>query len=123
MKKLFYTIIALLLIAGTAQASFVNLAWDAPDPPATPKSYKIYWGTAPGIYTKSVDVGNVLTAQIDGLENGHTWYFVATAVYDNNGEDAESAYSNEVSRHFPLVNPPKTLKITGAKLTLELVTE
>jgi hypothetical protein len=103
MKKILIlvTIISLLLLSVsfgyTGQAT---LSWNAPttNEDGTPLTdlagYKVYYGTATGNYTKNIDVGNVNTFSITGLQTG-TYYFVATAY---NTAKLESSYSNEVSK-------------------------
>jgi hypothetical protein len=56
-------------------------------------------------YETMVDVKNVNEYTIQGLEEGKTYYFAATA-YDD--DDNESAYSMELSHTF--INKPKGLK-------------
>ena len=51
--------IALLSLAGAAQAGSVTLAWN-PNSDGT-SGYRIYWGHQSGVYGGSVDVGNVTT--------------------------------------------------------------
>jgi len=72
----------------------VTLAWDASvDPSVT--GYKVHIGTTSGVYTVSVvDVGNVISGTISGLQAGTVYYFAVTG-YDQNGN--ESGFSNEVS--------------------------
>lgn len=55
--------------------------------------YKIYYGLASRDYSWSVNVGYVLTYQINGLNEDAAYYFATTA-YDTSGN--ESKYSNEV---------------------------
>lgn len=57
------------------------------------EGYKLYYGTSSGVYTISVDVGNVASSLVTGLTSGTTYYFVVTA-YDTIGN--ESGYSTEV---------------------------
>ncbi len=77
-----------------------TLTWDAPTTNAdgTPLTdlagYKVYYGTTSGNYTDVIDVGNVTTYKVEGLQPG-TYYFAVTA-YDTSGN--ESNYSNEVSK-------------------------
>ena len=71
----------------------VTLAWDANTEPNL-AGYKIYYGTASGAYTVTIDVGNITTCTITGLQPGATYYFAATA-YDSSA--AQSTFSNEVS--------------------------
>jgi hypothetical protein len=71
----------------------IKLAWDSTTDPDL-AGYKIYYGTATGIYDNSIDVGNVTTYHLIGLAKGQT-YFIATTAYDTSNN--ESGYSNEVS--------------------------
>lgn len=65
--------------------------------------YKVYYGTAIGVYTTSVDVKNVLTYSVGNLKEGST-YYVALTAYDTSGN--ESAKSAEASITMPDVTPP-----------------
>ena len=70
-----------------------RLAWDASV--STVDGYKIYWGTASGVYNapgSPRDVGNVLTAGIDIIETRQ--YFIAVTAYLG---ALESAFSTEIS--------------------------
>ncbi|NOS70885.1 MAG: hypothetical protein HOP33_13260 [Verrucomicrobia bacterium] len=82
------------LAAGSA-----NLIWDA-SPDANVAGYKIYYGVASGAYTNSVSLGNVTSTTLNGLSNGATYFFVATAV---SATGIESDFSNETSYSVPAV--------------------
>jgi fibronectin type 3 domain-containing protein len=71
----------------------VVLAWD-PNTEATLAGYKVYVGTASGVYSRTINVGNVTTSTVINLTPGSVYYFVVTA-YDVNG--LESGWSNEVN--------------------------
>ncbi len=98
------TVLMLLMAAfvimpfSNAMAASVDLAWDANTEPEL-AGYKIYYGTSSGSYTASKDVGKTTTCTINGIDEGKTYYFVATA-YD--GQNNESGYSNQVSFTVPL---------------------
>ncbi|KRF43710.1 endo-alpha-N-acetylgalactosaminidase family protein [Paenibacillus sp. Soil787] len=51
--------------------------------------YKVKYGTASGLYTSSVDAGNVSSTTIEGLQNGVTYYFAISA-YNSGGESGNS---------------------------------
>lgn len=78
----------------------VGLEWEAPTTKAdgTPlgdlSGYKILYGTTPGSYSSSVNVGLSTTCTIDGLVTGDTYFFVVIA-YDASGNESE--LSNEIS--------------------------
>ena len=79
----------------------VDLAWDANAEPDL-AGYKIHYGTASGDYSHSIDVGDVTDYTLAGLNDGVTYYLVATAYdVDNN----ESAYSEELVHTFSVGEP------------------
>ena len=80
----------------------VTLAWD-PSPDPNVAGYNIYYGPASGQYTNVVSVGNTTNGIIDGLIEGATYYFTATA-YDLLG--LESDFSNEISYSVPTNSTP-----------------
>lgn len=75
----------------------ITLAWD-PNTEPDLAGYRLYYGTAPSVYGSSVDVGLVVTYDVDWLTAPGTYYFAVTA-YNTNGQ--ESGYSNEVSQVIP----------------------
>jgi hypothetical protein len=75
-----------------AYGAAVDLAWDANTEPDL-AGYKIHYGTASGDYSHTIDVGNITTYTLTGLEEGVTYYLAATA-YDD--DDNESDYSDEL---------------------------
>lgn len=56
--------------------------------------YKVHWGTASGVYTQSLDAGNVTEATIRAFSQG-VEYFWAMTSYNDSGD--ESPYSTELS--------------------------
>ncbi len=75
------------------KAESLRLLWDK-NSESDLKGYKIYYGTAAGNYSKTVDVGKIATYTVNNLNASTTYYFVLTA-YDSAGN--ESQYSKEVS--------------------------
>lgn len=88
-------------VVATAGDGMVTLSWDAATDNVGVTGYKIFYGensvsTDSASYTMGPeDVGNVLTYDVEGLENGKTYYFAITA-YDAAGNESEF-YSLEVS--------------------------
>ena len=84
---------------GPASAGTVSLSWYAPTtntngaPLTNLAGYKIHYGTASGIYTASIVIGNV-TNYAFALPAGI--YYFAVSAYDTLG--LESSYSNEVAK-------------------------
>jgi hypothetical protein len=82
-------------------AGSVSLSWDAPTENTDGTrltdlaGYNIYYGTAAGDYSNSINVGKNTTYQVTNLRDGLTYYFAVTA-YDISGNESE--YSTEVQR-------------------------
>ncbi len=84
------------LIAGSALISWTAPITNEDDSILNDlEGYMLYYGTSSGVYTTSVDVGNVESSLVTGLTSGTTYYFVVTA-YDTSRN--ESGYSTEVSK-------------------------
>lgn len=112
MKKLcLLAFLALATIAAAAQTATVTLAWNPSAGTNVIVNYKLYQGTASGVYTVTNSVGTNLTATVSSLARGTTYFFAATAT-DNNG--LESLYSNEVSYRPPTPpSPPTVLRVVS----------
>lgn len=115
MKKLL-TILAILAIAGIAQAATVQVTWN-PNTEPDLAGYRLYVGEASGQYGEPVDVGNV-TGHVMEItpEYGATYYFALTA-YDTSGN--ESGYSDEASCFVPDGRAPE--KPTGLKAIIQAI--
>ena len=80
--------------AATAAAEDVQLVWD-PNTEPDLAGYVVLIGTAPRVYTQSVEVGPAQPfASINGLPGGLTYYFAVRAF---NTAGLQSGLSNEVS--------------------------
>src|SRR6185295_7193144 len=92
-------LIAVLLLAffsfGSAVsfAGSLSISW-APIQDSRLAGYKIKYGTASGIYSQSVNVGNVTTYLLPNLTDGTTYYLVVVG-YDTS--QVEGQPSPEVS--------------------------
>jgi len=91
----------------TPGSDSVDLAWDA-SPDAV--SYRVYYGTAPGVYNTFDAVPNQLTWTVDDLTPG-IWYFAVTAI-DIEGDESE--YSNEVSEE---ILAPKAISLFAGSIS------
>ena len=115
MKKLL-TILAILAIAGIAQAATVQVTWN-PNTEPDLAGYKIYYGTASGVYGDPIDVGNV-TGHVMEItpQHGATYYFALTA-YDTSGN--ESGYSDEATCF--ILDGVKSEKLTGLRAIIQAI--
>jgi hypothetical protein len=73
--------------------------WD-PVPHPDLAGYRVYYGDTSGVYHTFLEVGLVTSVAVEGLVEGQTYYFAATA-YTTAGE--ESDYSNEVAYTVPVL--------------------
>ena len=104
-----FIVLAIIWLCGIASAaSKAVLSWDANNWTIDPDlaGYKVYYGSAPGTYTKTIDIGmvnptGIPTYTVEPLADG-IYYFVVTA-YDTSGN--ESGFSNEVSKKIDSVPP------------------
>jgi len=115
MKKLL-TILAILAIAGIAQAATINVSWN-PNTEPDLAGYRLYVGEASGQYGEPVDVGNV-TGHVMEItpQHGATYYFALTA-YDTSGN--ESGYSAEATCFIP--DGVKPEKPTGLRAIIQAI--
>ncbi len=86
-------IIPFLFLLSTAEAAYLDLAWD-PNTEPDLAGYRVYYGTESRAYIDFVDVGKVTAYCLDSLLEGVTYYISITA-YDTAGN--ESDFSGEVS--------------------------
>ncbi len=110
-----------LITAVCLRAATVTCAWDANTDGVT-VGYQIRYGTAPGAYTSTVDVGPATTVAITTLAASTRYYFAAFA-YNAAGDIGPP--SNEVtlltSGQEPACEPPlgdKSISIFPTKMTL-----
>ena len=106
-------LVILPALSRSAHASDVVLAWDANTEPVL-AGYKLYYGTASRQYSTSIDVGNVISHTVTGLQAG-IYYFAVTAY----SSTEETGYSNEVSAVItaPDTTPPSNSGVTATGVT------
>jgi fibronectin type 3 domain-containing protein len=90
-KKSIFTLLILvftLVLCQSALAAQIKLAWDA-NTESDLAGYKVYYGTSSKSYSGSVDVGNVTSYALTGLNKGET-YYISVSAYNTSG--SESVY-------------------------------
>ncbi len=110
-------ICAVMFIASPVlQAASVTLTW-SPSIDPTVVGYKVYYGVMSGVYTNSIDVGNVTNVVITNLADNTTYYFAATS-YDI--LDVESDLSNVIAVRTPpdpnaptIIASPQNVSVSG----------
>ncbi|MCC7125141.1 MAG: fibronectin type III domain-containing protein [Acidobacteria bacterium] len=103
------SLLLLALSSLSASAQSYNVQWDRNTDAAT-TGYRLYYGTAPGTYSTSVDVGNAVTHPVT-LTPATTYYFTVRAY---NAEAALSPAATETSFTTPTSAPqPPTASFTG----------
>lgn len=92
-------------LEATSGDSEIALSWDAVDGADT---YRVYRGTSSGVDASGspLETGITSVDYVDETaENGTKYFYVVTAVAEEDGETAESAPSNEVEK-TPFSDPP-----------------
>lgn len=82
-----------VLFSGSALAASLTLEWD-PNAEVDVAGYIVYYGSSPGVYTSTVDVGKITSWTAANLTIGQPYYF-AVQVYIASG--LRSALSDEVT--------------------------
>ena len=98
--KLVFATLLFCACSASALSVDITIAWD-PNSEADLAGYKIYYGTASGVYGTPITIGTQTTYTITGLPPGT--YYVAVTAYNTLG--VESGFSNEVSTAS---SPPPT---------------
>ncbi|MDI6788435.1 MAG: right-handed parallel beta-helix repeat-containing protein, partial [Planctomycetota bacterium] len=80
-------------ITATGGTGQIALTWTA-NTESDLAGYRVHWGTAPGVYTNSVNVGNVTNYTITPLSAG-TYYVTVTAYDASIGTDDPATITNE----------------------------
>jgi hypothetical protein len=88
-----------LLASASAFAADISLAWD-PSPSSGVTGYILKYGTTPGVYSNSVDVGNRTAFTVSNLAIG-VRYFFAVQAYAG-ATSTTSPLSQEVSWAIPI---------------------
>jgi|GEM_PF-1652412 len=100
-------LISILISPLSASADALLVSWEANTEPDL-AGYKVYYGLKTRNYETYIDVGNVTSHLLDGLDYGHT-YYVAVTAYDTLG--TESGYSDEVWATIPVPDTAPDLTI------------
>ena len=74
LRQAFFFFTFLFLASSSIEAATIQLAWDRSSDGVT-VGYVIRYGTSPGNYTQSIDVGNVTSYAINTLTTGVRYYF------------------------------------------------
>jgi phosphodiesterase/alkaline phosphatase D-like protein len=105
-------VISFLGYGAAALAGDAILTWN-PNTEPDLTGYKIYFGTAAGIYGTPFVLGNQTTYTVTGL--GYGTYYFTVAAYDTSGN--QSGYSNEVSKTFADTTPPVISAIAAGSIS------
>jgi YD repeat-containing protein len=103
------SLLAPTLNAATGGQKQVVLNWSTV---AEATTYKIYYGTVPGVYGAPVNAGNVTQFTVTGLDDGTVYYFAVTAV----NSTQESSKSNEQSAKTIAVLPTASITINPTSM-------
>ena len=99
-----------LILFPPSVQSAETLQWDA-NTETDLAGYILYQGITEGSYGNPIEVGNVTSYTVSGLDPGMTYYFAVTA-YDTGGN--ESGPSNEVSVYVSAVTSQLSVSVSGS---------
>jgi hypothetical protein len=114
---------AIALMARAAAAGSISLQWD-PNLELDVAGYRVFVGDQPGVYTSSVDVGNITNWAYPDAVDGKRYCFTVAAYSAGPRLGARSAEvcTQGIADDAPtLVNPGNQTHQSGAALTLTLV--
>jgi len=96
------SLLGVLGVTGAQAQSSATVSWNAVTGGSV-TGYRIYQGTASGLYTQSILAGNVTQTTVANLADGTQYYFAVTAY---NAAGVESPYSAEVTYTPTSSRPP-----------------
>ena len=79
-KRLLLSIFMVLAMVGTSLAATQQLSWTVSNIPDL-AGYKVSYGTSTGVYSQTIDVGDVTQYTLTGLDDDTTYYYIIIA-YD-----------------------------------------
>jgi methionine-rich copper-binding protein CopC len=104
-RRLLVAIALLFSAPAVANAATITVAWD-PNSEADLGGYVLVYGTSPGVYSSSIDVGRATICSVPALSPGTRYYFAVRA-YNTAGESSLlSAEVSDVAMDTP--PPPDT---------------
>jgi hypothetical protein len=116
-------VMAIALTARAAAAGSISLQWD-PNAELDVQGYRVFVGEQPGVYTSSVDVGNVTNWAYASATEGKRYCFAVAAYSAGPRMGAKSAEvcTEGIADDAPtLLNPGNLTHSSGQPLTLTLV--
>jgi hypothetical protein len=112
-RRLGFAGLLVLFVITPVLARDVEIAWDAnPEPEVA--GYIVRYGTTPGVYDVSIDVGNRTNWTLTALQSRFT-YYVAVEAYSADG--LRSALSTEITIEHEGVACSSTLSTTSASMS------
>ena len=108
-------IVFVVLAVSPLFAGTIGLSW-SPSPGA--RGYRVLWGSSPGVYSDTLDVGDTTSTVLTTVGDCANWYFAVTA-YNFAGESGPSSEVNSWPRPDVTSTSPGSA-IQGTQLTLTL---
>lgn len=112
LKAIFMLAIALAITDQAARAGNVSLAWD-PSESANIAGYKVYYGSAAGVYGTPIQIGNQTSYTVSGLAPG-TYYLTVTAFDDQGNESDYATAKDDPTKQYVVatLTGPMTVALT-----------
>jgi hypothetical protein len=115
-----FTFILLMFMIGNGHCISIKLGWNPPERGET-SGYRLYYGTASGLYDYMIDVGNKRVKAVR-LKKGYQYYIVVTA-YNEFGESAPSNMLQVNTCTYRLSPGRKTMKQIGGVGSVKVKTQ
>jgi len=106
-----------------SEAASLTVAWDPPSDGMT-VGYVLSYGTSPGSYSQTVDVGDATSCALNDLLEGTTYYFVVRA-YDaaGNMSDPSGEVSAEPAGEISATIVPSVVPVVPVVTSLSLIAD
>ena len=118
-RTAFVFALILCVLPAAASAATVTLAWNA-NTETNIGGYVLVYGTSPGSYSGSVDVGNTTSRAVSSLTSGTRYYFAVRAYNTSGVSGPLSSEVNELATDAPDVTAPvatMTAPAAGAQVS------
>jgi hypothetical protein len=106
-------------VCDRVEGAGVSLTWD-PNPDSTVAGYVVHYGLASHNYTVEINVGSVLSTEVDGLQDGVPYFFAVSAYNSAGYQNAPSAEATVITAILPeiVVQPSSQIAQAGAEVSL-----
>ena len=99
-KLILHSLVMIFSCTQVCYSASLHLTWNG-NTETDLAGYKVYYGTASGVYEDPIDVGNVTEYELLGLNEGITYYIALTAFDTSDNESEKSVEESGVALQPP----------------------